>query len=75
MYPPPMILQFSDPTGGAGWLDFRFHTKIFPVKFSLLCLAKMIVDQDTPWIDLNELKIFNTLVLTTNVQHVALALR
>lgn len=34
----------------------RFHTKIFPVKFSLLCLAKMIVDQDTPWIDLNELK-------------------
>ena len=34
----------------------RFHTKIFPVKFSLLCLAKMIVEQDTPWIDLNELK-------------------
>ena len=24
---PPMILQFSDPTGGAGRLDLRFHTK------------------------------------------------
>ena len=24
-----MILQFSDSTGGAGWLDFRFHKKIY----------------------------------------------
>ena len=23
----PMILQFSNPTGGAGWLDLRFLTK------------------------------------------------
>jgi len=35
---------------------FRFHTKILPVKFSLLCLSKMMIEQDSPWIDLNELK-------------------
>jgi len=34
----------------------RFQTKILPVKFSLLCLSKMIVEQESPWIDLNELK-------------------
>ena len=34
----------------------RFHTKILPVKFSLLCLSKMIIEQESPWIDLNELK-------------------
>ena len=34
----------------------RFQTKILPVKFSLLCLSKMIIEQESPWIDLNELK-------------------
>ena len=34
----------------------RFHTKILPVKFSLMCLSKMIVGQESPWIDLNEFK-------------------
>ena len=34
----------------------RFQTKILPVKFSLLCLSKMIIEQENPWIDLNELK-------------------
>lgn len=34
----------------------RFQTKILPVKFSLLCLSKMIIEQHSQWIDLNELK-------------------
>ena len=34
----------------------RFHTKILPVKFSLMCLSKMIIEQESPWIDLNEFK-------------------
>ena len=34
----------------------RFQTKILPVKFSLLCLSQMMIDQESPWIDLNELK-------------------
>ena len=34
----------------------RFQTKILPVKFSLLCLSKMIIEQESPWIDLNQLK-------------------
>ena len=40
---------------GAGMIH-RFQTKILPVKFSLLCLSKMIIEQNNPWIDLNELK-------------------
>ena len=36
----------------------RFHTKILPVKFSLMCLSKMIVDTDDPWISLTELKTY-----------------
>jgi len=36
----------------------RFHTKILPVKFSLMCLSKMIVDTDNPWISLTELKTY-----------------
>jgi hypothetical protein len=34
----------------------RFHTKILPVKFSLMCLSKMMIEQESPWIDLNEFK-------------------
>ena len=34
----------------------RFHTKILPVKFALMCLSKMIIEQESPWIDLNEFK-------------------
>ena len=34
----------------------RFHTKIFPVKFSLMCLSRMIEEEDNPWISLTELK-------------------
>ena len=34
----------------------RFHTKILPVKFSLMCLSKMIIEQERPWIDLNKFK-------------------
>jgi len=34
----------------------RFHTKILPVKFSLMCLSKMIIEQERTWIDLNEFK-------------------
>lgn len=40
---------------GVGMIH-RFHTKILPVKFTLMCLSKMIVENDTPWISLNELK-------------------
>ena len=40
---------------GAGMMH-RFQTKILPVKFSLMCLSKMIVEQNSPWVDLNELK-------------------
>ena len=35
---------------------YRFQTKILPVKFSLMCLAKLMIEQDRPWIDLNEFK-------------------
>jgi len=35
---------------------YRFQTKILPVKFSLMCLAKLMIEQDSPWIDLNEFK-------------------
>ena len=34
----------------------RFHTKILPVKFSLMCLSKMIIEKEKTWIDLNEFK-------------------
>jgi len=34
----------------------RFHTKILPVKFSLMCLSRMIIETDNPWISLTELK-------------------
>jgi hypothetical protein len=34
----------------------RFQTKILPVKFSLMCLSKIILEQNRPWVDLNELK-------------------
>ena len=34
----------------------RFHTKILPVKFSLMCLSKMIIEQERTWIDLNDFK-------------------
>ena len=34
----------------------RFHTKILPVKFSLMCLSKMIIEKEESWIDLNEFK-------------------
>jgi hypothetical protein len=34
----------------------RFHTKILPVKFSLMCLSKMIIEEERPWIDLNDFK-------------------
>ena len=40
---------------GAGMIH-RFQTKILPVKFSLMCLSKMIIEQNNPWIDLNDLK-------------------
>ena len=40
---------------GAGMIH-RFHTKIFPVKFSLMCLSRMIVETKHPWVDLTELK-------------------
>ena len=40
---------------GAGMIH-RFQTKILPVKFSLMCLSKMIVEQNSPWVDLNEFK-------------------
>ena len=40
---------------GAGMIH-RFQTKILPVKFSLMCLSKMIIEQNNPWIDLNEFK-------------------
>jgi len=40
---------------GAGMIH-RFHTKIFPVKFSLMCLSRMIVETENPWVDLTELK-------------------
>ena len=36
----------------------RFHTKILPVKFSLMCLSKMIIEQENPWIDLNKFKVY-----------------
>ena len=36
----------------------RFHTKILPVKFSLMCLSKMIVETDNPWISLTEPKTY-----------------
>jgi hypothetical protein len=35
---------------------YRFQTKILPVKFSLMCLAKIMIEQNSPWIDLNEFK-------------------
>ena len=34
----------------------RFQTKILPVKFSLMCLSKLILEQNSPWVDLNEFK-------------------
>ena len=34
----------------------RFHTKILPVKFSLMCLSKMIIEEERSWIDLNDFK-------------------
>ena len=34
----------------------RFHTKILPVKFSLICLSRLIVETENPWISLTELK-------------------
>lgn len=37
-------------------LIHRLHTKILPVKFSLMCLSKMIIEKNNPWIDLNEFK-------------------
>ena len=40
---------------GAG-LIHRFQTKILPVKFSLMCLSKMIIEQNNPWVNLNEFK-------------------
>ena len=40
---------------GAGMIH-RFQTKILPVKFSLMCLSKMIIEQNNPWVDLNEFK-------------------
>jgi hypothetical protein len=40
---------------GVGMIH-RFHTKIFPVKFSLMCLSRMIEEADNPWISLTELK-------------------
>jgi hypothetical protein len=40
---------------GVGMIH-RFHTKIFPVKFSLMCLSRMIEEADNPWIGLTELK-------------------
>jgi len=36
----------------------RFHTKILPVKFSLMCLSEMIVEKDNPWVSLTELKTY-----------------
>ena len=33
-----------------------FQNKILPVKFNLMCLSKMIVENDSPWISLNEFK-------------------
>lgn len=49
--PQDKIYTISD----AGMIH-RFHTKILPVKFSLMCLSKMIVEKDSPWIGLNEFK-------------------
>ena len=40
---------------GAGMIH-RFQTKILPVKFSLMCLSKMIIEQNNPWVNLNEFK-------------------
>ena len=37
-------------------LDKKVWSKIFPVKFSLMCLAKVMIEQNSPWINLNELK-------------------
>lgn len=36
----------------------RFHTKILPVKFSLMCLSKMIIEKEESWIDLNDFKVY-----------------
>ena len=40
---------------GAGMIH-RFQNKILPVKFSLMCLSKLILEQNSPWVDLNEFK-------------------
>ena len=47
--------QIYNSLKSAGMMH-RLHTKILPVKFSLLCLSTMIVEQNNPWIDLNDLK-------------------
>ena len=40
---------------GAG-IIWIFHNRLLPVKFSLLCLSQMIMEQNDPWIDLEDLK-------------------
>ena len=40
---------------GAGMIHY-FQTKILPVKFSLMCLSKIILNQNKQWIELNEFK-------------------
>jgi hypothetical protein len=40
-------------SAGIIWI---FHNRLLPVKFSLLCLSQMIMEQNDPWIDLDELK-------------------
>lgn len=47
--------QIYNSLKSAGMMH-RLHTKILPVKFSLLCLSTMIVEQNNPWVDLNDLK-------------------
>lgn len=54
-----MIQQLpqSDVYGldGAG-IIWIFHNRVLPVKFTLMCLSKMIVEQNDPWVDLDDLK-------------------
>ncbi|MBT5087487.1 MAG: hypothetical protein HOM71_08400 [Deltaproteobacteria bacterium] len=40
---------------GAG-IIWIFHNRMLPVKFSLLCLSQMILEQNDPWVDLDDLK-------------------
>jgi hypothetical protein len=40
---------------GAG-IIWIFHNRILPVKFTLLCLSKMMLEQNSPWVNLEKLK-------------------